>query len=356
MKTINQLICTFLFFTLSQTLIAQSGPWAKYDQELKDGALYREASQGNLEEVKSIIQGGGNIHYKSSQTKYTILMAAAGSGKIEVVRYILSLGVDPAVKDWWDQTAVDKARSVGANDIVQLLQQVQKGNTPPSEGKQEEEEKQPEEKKPVLEKPPVPAKPGPTTWPPFGSYNVGDSIIYWEPTGWRTGVIKELGVSKRIGKISVDFSERKYLIDPDAYALGNDWYEWTGVVKTVRQPFWTDWFIGEWQIGEVQAHHNEVKNGKETDTYYYMGATEILKVFKNGSYSWKLIDGKIKTGKWVPASNQPGIVLKRAYRDFDWTLRNATSIHDLYIRKLDIIDLKPSAVVGGTLGYRKTTL
>lgn len=356
MKKTKTVICTLLFFALTQITFAQSGPWAKYDQDLKDGALYREASQGNLEEVKSIVQGGGNVHYKSPQTKFTILMAAAGSGKIEVVRYILSLGADLAAKDWWNYTAVDKARSVGANDIVRLLQEAMNGKVPVPVAQPTEEIKQPDNKKPVMKEDREPVTQNPTNWPAFATYNVGDSIIYWVPTGWRSGVVKELGVAKPTGKISVDFSERKYLIDPDAYALGNDWYEWTGVVKPARQPFWTAWFVGDWLIGEVQAHHSEVKNRTETDTYYFMDATETLRVNKNGTYTWKLINGKLKTGKWVPATGQPGIVLKKAYRDYDWTLRNATTIHDLHIRKLDIIDLKPSATVGGIKGKRKTTL
>jgi hypothetical protein len=185
---------------------------------------------------------------------------------------------------------------------------------------------------------------------------VGDSILYWVPTGWRRGVVKEVGVTKAVGKISVDYSEKKYLIDPDAYALNDDWYEWTGVVRLARQSFWTNWFIGTWQIGEVMAHHNDVRNGKETDTYYYMDATETLRVNANGTYIWKLMDKKEKTGKWVPANGQPGIVLLKAYRNFDWTLRNHTSVDDWHIRKLDIIELKPSAVVGSIKGKRKTTL
>jgi hypothetical protein len=356
MKKTKTIFCALLLLGLTQYTVAQSGPWAKYDQELKDGALYREASGGNLEEVKSIIRGGGNVHYQSAQQKFTVLMAAAGSGKLEVVRYLLSLGADPAAKDWWGQTAIDKARSVGANDIVQLLQQALNGKTPKPERQPKNEEAPPPVKEPVKETIPQPVKQGPTSWPLFGSYAVGDSVLYWVPTGWRKGVVKELGVAKATGKISVDFSERKYLVDPDAYALGNDWYEWTGVVTTQRQPFWTTWFVGEWKIGEVQAHHNDVKDGKETDTYYYMDATETLKVNKNGTYSWKLLNGQLKTGKWVPAKEQPGIVLQKAYRGFDWTLRNATTIDDVHTRKLDIIDLQPSAMVGGTKGKRKTTL
>ena len=354
-KRVSITVLVLLFsLSISQRSIAQTGPWARYDQELKDGALYREASAGNLEEVKSIIAGGGNIHVKMKQTNYTILMAAAGSGKIEVVRYLLDQGADPLAKDWWDQTAIDKARSVGAKDIEKLLADFIKGKTPTPEDKAADKPA-PEDKQ---EKPsPVPVGPqAANTWPLFGSYKVGDSILYWVPTGWRTGVIKEVGVMKPSGKISVDYSERKYLIDPDAYALSNDWYEWTGVVKPTRQPFWTAWFLGTWQIGEVMAHHNDVKDGVEKDTYYYMDATETLKVNANGTYTWKLINKKVKTGKWIPAKDQPGIVLLKAYRDLDWTLRNHTSIHDWRIRKLDIIELKPNAVVGTIKGKRKTTL
>lgn len=351
-----------LFLLLSQIGFSQTGPWAKYDQELKDGALYREASAGNLTEVKSIIEGGGNIHYVANQTKYTILMAAAGSGKIEVVQYLLKLGADPKAKDWWNQTAIDKARSVGANDIVELLTNAVKGVPPPPIDKpkpkpadQPKDPIKPEEKKDekVLA---ITTPQAANTWPLFGSYKVGDSIIYWVPTGWRSGVIKEVGVMKPVGKISVDYSEKKYLIDPDAYALGNDWYEWTGVVKPTRQPFWTSWFLGTWHIGEVDAHSNEIKNGKETDTYYYMDATETLKINANGTYSWKLLNGKTVAGKWQAAKDQPGIVLVKAYRNFDWTLRNATTVSEWSIRKLDIIELKPSANVGSIKGKRKTTL
>lgn len=369
MKHMNCIKTALLLFllSLSQLSVAQTGPWAKYDQELKDGALYREASAGNLEEVKSIVAGGGNIHVKMPQTNSTILMAAAGSGKIEVVLYLLEQGADPTAKDWWNLTAVDKARSVGAKDIEQLLT----GMIADAAPKQEEkianpaapETKQPEEKPEareaaVQETPkPIPATAKATrTWPVFGTYKVGEPVLYWVPGGWRKGVIKEVGVKNPSGRISVDYSEKKYLIDPEAAALGDEWYAWTGVVSPTRQPFWTSWFVGTWQIGEVTAHHNDIKDGLEKDTYYYMDATESLRVNADRTYSWKLMDGKVKTGKWIPAKDQPGIVLLKAYRDFDWTLRNQTSVDEWRIRKLDIIELQPSVAVGSIKGKRKTTL
>lgn len=356
MKTVGTFFLILTTVLLTQTNSAQTGRWAKYDQELKDGALYREASQGNLEEVKNIVAGGGNIHYVANQTKSTILMAAAGSGKIDLVRYLIDLGADPMAKDWWDQTALDKARSVGAKDVEAFLREKMAAKQPPAA-----EQKTVAEKR--VETVPAPAatqvktneSAAPNKWPVFGSYNVGDSILYWAPTGWRRGVIREVGVTKTTGKISVDFSHRKYFIDPDVSALSNDWYEWSGVVRTKREPFWTSWFVGVWQIGEVQAHSNEVKGGKETDSYYYMNATEKLQVFANRTYRWQQADGKIKTGKWIPVPNEPGIILQKAYRNFDWTLRNSTGFHDWQIRKLDLINLKPSAMVMSINGKRKST-
>lgn len=94
--TRKTIILLLLFF--AQVSFGQTGPWAKYDQKMKDDAFYREASAGNLAEVKSIIEGGGNIHAVSEQTKFTVLMSAAGSGKIEVVRFLLEKGADPMGK------------------------------------------------------------------------------------------------------------------------------------------------------------------------------------------------------------------------------------------------------------------
>ncbi|MGZ5246981.1 MAG: ankyrin repeat domain-containing protein [Flavitalea sp.] len=346
MNLTRKTIILLLLF-INQLCYGQSGPWAKYDQKLKDDALYREASAGNLSEVKSIIEGGGNIHVTMEQTKSTILMGAAGSGKIEVVKFLLEKGADPMAKDWWNYTALDKAKFVGAKDIEELLLQYMK--------KVGDKKNSDTDKVPIIPRP-APVKIDNNFWPSFGFYKAGDSIIYWVPTGWRKGVIREVGVAKKSGKISVDYSEKKYLIDPDAYALSNDWYEWTVVVHPERQPFWTSWFVGIWKIGEVNAHSNEVKNGKETDRYYFLDATESLIVLANGTYTWKTPGKKTIKGKWIASKDYPGIILLKAYRNFNWELRNHTSVDDWFIRKLDIIELKPSANVGSIKGKRASSL
>lgn len=362
MKIESVILFISLNLSLATTVHAQTGPWAKYDSKLKNDALVREADAGNLMEVKSIVAGGGNVNVQLEQTKLTPLMAAASGGKFEVVQYLLNQGADPAAKDWNGYTALDRAKWSGVVTVIQLLDETLKQKTTPP----------PVTNEPIIKKEqPLPGtKPGTSrdkmpvitnntsvrgslSWPAFGAYKTGDSIRYYVPTGWRTGVITEVGTIENKDRKFIP-NEKKYLIDPDAYALSNDWYAWSQVVKTEREAFWTSWFIGEWQIGEVMAHNTKIENGTQTDTYSYMDAAETLKVSKNGNYSWKQLSGKVVTGKWKAATDGPGIVLQKAYREFDWTIRNATMPEDLQIRKLELIRLYPSKNVGSISGKRKT--
>lgn len=360
MKTIIISVLIPLLLILSSTLYSQTGPWAKYDSKLKNDALVREADGGNLAEVKSIVAGGGNVNVQLEQTKLSPLMAAASAGKAEVVRYLLSEGADPGAKDWNGYTALDRAKWSGSAEVIKLINDALQKNTPQPEpekpkvvAKKEEPKKNEEKKKqePVIIK--ETAK-GNLAWPAFGSYAIGDSIMYYVPTGWRRGAIKKLGtIVNKERKFIPD--EKKYLVDPDAFALSDDWYEWSQVVKLTREPFWTSWFIGEWKIGEVGAHNNKIENGKETDTYYYTDATETLRIMANGTYSWKQTNGKTISGRWKPATDGPGVVLIKAYREFDWTIRNYTMPDDLHIRKLEVIRLHPSKNVGSITGKRSAT-
>ncbi len=193
---------------------------------------------------------------------------------------------------------------------------------------------------------------GNLAWPVLGSYKPGNSIMYFVPTGWRAGVIKEVGTIENKNRQFIP-NEKKYLIDPAAFALSDDWYEWSQVVKVKRETFRISWFIGGWRIGEVMAHTNKIENGKETDTYGYADAYESLKVKSNNTFSWRQTNGKIIYGRWKPATNGPGNVLLKACSGFDWTVRNYTMPDDLHIRKLEIIRLHPSKNVGSVTGKRK---
>lgn len=97
-----------------------SGPWAKYNGKFKADALFRDASGGYLDEVKSIVQGGGDLNWQREDGR-TPLMSAAAAGHAAIVDFMLRQGADPGLRDQAGKTALDHARAAGAMDVVRLL-------------------------------------------------------------------------------------------------------------------------------------------------------------------------------------------------------------------------------------------
>ena len=156
---------------------AQSGPWAKYDGKMKGEALIRESDGGSLREVRSIVEGGGDVNWQLTPTGLTPLMAAASAGHADVVAFLLGKGADAALRDANGRTALDRAVTFGANDVAKLLRQTPPG-APPT----------PPNAAPAA---PAPAAPA-TRWAPFGSYRPGDRVQFFAG-GWKLGTVKEVG-------------------------------------------------------------------------------------------------------------------------------------------------------------------
>lgn len=318
---------------------AQTGPWAKYNAQFKGEALVRDADGGYLESIKSIVEGGGDVNWQLQPSGLTPLMAAATGGYIEVVRYLLSVGADPNIKDANGKTALDRAKSAGANDVVKLLSQTAQKKPVPQPVNTTVVTKE-ETKKPVVVNTVNTKVAGNTQWPPLGSISVKDSVMFWAGS-WKRGVIKEVGIKVDNNTKTNAATQNKYLVAPDAYANWPDWTDWSMVVKPKREPFWTSWFIGDWKLGEVMAVNTRESGGYERNEYSYMSATEALQINANGTYKWKPYRSKEISGKWVAAADGPGIVLQKGYQGLDWTIRNESTGTEIIIRKLDKARLYP---------------
>ena len=110
--------------------VPPSGPWARYNGKFKADALFRDASGGYLDEIKSIVQGGGDVNWQREDGR-TPLMNAAAAGHADIVAFLLSQGADPALRDASGKTALDAARAAGANDVARLLANAAGGATAP---------------------------------------------------------------------------------------------------------------------------------------------------------------------------------------------------------------------------------
>jgi hypothetical protein len=147
-------------------------------------------------------------------------------------------------------------------------------------------------------------------------------VRYLVPSGWRYGVVRELGVAGARG--SVTCGEKKYLIESEQFH-STDCVDWGSVATVEREPYWTGFFVGDWALGETMAKNTRIAGGDVFTEYAHMGATEALRVLADGGYQWKDARGRITAGRWEAAPDGPGIVLRKGSRGLDWTLRNETN-------------------------------
>ncbi|MDB5202979.1 MAG: Ankyrin repeat-containing protein [Ferruginibacter sp.] len=349
MKIFAALLLTCLIFHCENT-IAQTGPWAKYDAKMKGEALIRESDGGYLKEIKSIVEGGGDVNWQMEGTGLTPLMAASSGGHTEVVRFLLAQGAKPELQDAYGRTAYDRAKLAKATTVMAVLTPLTKNPIPPPK-------KLPPVNPPV--KPPVIPTPSPVLvslknapkvklpWAPFGSFKAGDKVAFFNGS-WHTGTVLEVGAPGDYKVKNVAAGERKYLIAREGAPNWNDWTNWGSVTGIVREKYWTDFFLGDWCLGETMAVNTHTDGNYERDEYSFHGATEALQVNADNSYKWKTIDKKIITGKWIAATDGAGIILLKAYRGKDWTLRNETNAAEENIRGLQSARLTTDGVMSVT--------
>lgn len=321
---------------------APSGPWARFNGKFKADALFRDADGGYLDEVKSIVQGGGDVNWQREDGR-TPLMTAAAAGHADIVAFLLSQGADPAARDANGKTALDAARAAGAMDVVRLLAGAVQGPAP-APAAPPAVLKPPVARGPAPWEPVVPAPPAAaaakTRWAPFGSYAPGQRVQFYLPTGWRTGTVREVG-GMPTNAPSPALYEKQYRIASDKFPDNPEWVDWGTVAGVDRAPFWTGFFVGDWMTGEVMAVNTRVEGRTETSEYSYHAATEGLRINADGTYLWKPLGSPEIRGRWQAAADGPGVVLLNAYRNANWTLRNQTNATEEYIRGIETARLYP---------------
>ena len=316
---------------------APSGPWARYNGKFKADALFRDADGGYLDEVKSIVQGGADVTWQREDGR-TALMSAAAAGHAYIVAFLRSQGADPSMRDENGKSALDHARAAGAMDVARLLGGAAKGAAPA---------RRPAAAVPAAQPAPrpaqaaaAPAAAGKTRWAPFGTYTPGQRVQFYLPTGWRTGTVSEVGPGPGPAA-STGVYEKKYRIASDKFPDNPEWTDWGLVAGIGREPFWTNFFVGDWSTGEVMAVNTRIEGRYEVSEYSYHAATEGLRINADGSYLWKPLGSPEIRGRWQAASDGPGIVLLKAYRNANWTLRNQTNATEENIRGIETARLYP---------------
>lgn len=94
----------------------------QYKPSQEDIRLVLAASEGDISKVKSLNESdNADICFQDPQTGMSVLMAAAGSGHIEIVRYLLDQGAPWNAVDRKYRCAGDYAAMNGHQAIVDLI-------------------------------------------------------------------------------------------------------------------------------------------------------------------------------------------------------------------------------------------
>lgn len=320
------------FLILVNVLSAQTGPWARYDNKMKGEALIRESDGGYLKEAKSIVEGGGDVNWQMPSSGLTPLMAAASGGHLEMVKFLIEKSANPNLKDNKGKTALERARAAKATEIVAFLNTLptQKNGVPTiikpvnTNGTKIDSPGVKKTKNNIAKK----------SWAPFGIFSVGEKVSFFNGS-WHRGTVIEVGTRGDYSRKIAVQGERKYLIGREGAPNWNDWINWGNVTGLTREKYWTDYFVGEWRLGETMAVNTRTDGTYQRDEYSFHAATEALQVNLNNTYSWKTINRKIIKGNWKPAADGAGIILLKAYQGQDWTLRNETNATEENIRGLE---------------------
>lgn len=183
-------------------------------------------------------------------------------------------------------------------------------------------------KKPPTAKAPV-KKGGSATPPPFGRFKVGDEVL-----------VRVSGKLWWRGKVTMVHRDKQfngyYRIETRS-GLSDYWY--THVAGLEREPYWTQFFVGTWDV-KVPMAANITGEGSDTQRVWSGGMKlPPLRVNGDGTYVWTLLNKKVIKGRWIARPDAPGIILKKGEHGVDWTLYNASDKSTREVFKRDVIYL-----------------
>lgn len=274
-------------------------------QNIQDMSLRAAINDGRTEEAKGLLEQGADVNGRTSGG-YTPLMIAAGVGNEEMVRLLLARGADPTLVNDYGWTAGEVAKMNNYRSIQALLEQASTAGQPEATVTKTQPESPARREAPVTA-----AGRDSRGWPKLGAYPPGREVLYSGTAGktWSRGTVTSLDPTYGYNVEGVTGSTDPYF-----------------VVGPEREPFWTDWFLGDWSVSVPMAMGVTVQDGDLYRTVSGGMRLPPLRISKDGSYTWRYQGQGGETvlrGRWRANPDGPGVILQQA-DGADWLVYNNT--------------------------------
>lgn len=331
-------------FPLAVAAIVFSGPVLAQDVERVATEVFAAASTGDIPALTALLDAGFDPNYKRGGR--SALAHAVLSGRLEAAKLLLSRGADPnTVYEDQDVVGYDRPRalleiaeSTGKASIAALLRA--SAGSRPTRGGASNRADTPEGAQKVDRPVASPAATRASRWAAPNSFSAEEQVSFTTSGGaeWRSGRVVLVG--------SGEFTNMYLVEEPNG---SRHYVDWNRVTSVSRQPYWTGFFIGDWDINTGIASTFRT-DGR--DVYHVVsGGMRLppLRVEANGTYIWSTGSGQLR-GRWVPRGDAPGITLLKGDKGSDWTLVNSTTKSTLVTFKTDEVRL--SSPVYSRIGHR----
>ena len=269
--------------------------------------LNAAAAEGDIRTAKRVLDEGLDVNYKRSDQ--TALHFAILFKRAEMVKFLLERGADSLIANGDGFNALQLAQKSGNTEIVQIISQAMNFDKP-ADGKIQSQTINPIRKKYISV---LSAKPGEQ----FGRFKAGEIVLHSRDRGktWERGTV-----------VKADAELQKYLIDNEAKTVRN-YYDGIYVTTLERQPYWTSFFIGDWNLTLPLTSTERVSSS--SDVYIIFAGGERLpplRINSDGSYIWAINKSSIIRGRWQANENAPGLILLKGDRGDDWILYNTSDV------------------------------
>lgn len=306
LKTISSIFlataCLLVVLTAFTAAPAQSSSAYNLAAELNAAA-----ATGDIQTAKRVLNEGSDVNYKRSDQ--TALHFAVSFKRAEMVKFLLERGADPNITNGDGLNSLQLAQKSGNAEIVQLISQAMISGNSPTDKKAENQTTQ-SQSRPQNNAPVSSSK----SWEQYGRFKAGDSVLHSRDRGktWEGGRI-----------LKTDAELQKYLIENEAKTVQN-YYDPVYVTTLERQPFWTGFFVGDWNLTLPMTSTERIN---ENDVYLvFAGGNRLppLRINSDGSYVWVIDKQKVIRGRWQGNENAPGLILFKGDKGDDWILYNTS--------------------------------